>query len=105
MTTTLLLSLVKQVHLTLPNLGTQLLSTPLDWSSSLVPLLAISTVDAGVDGFLNFMAKLMIVPALALTLFAAYQFSEGRLRESGMSFGGSLLLALAVPIVRAIFAL
>ena len=103
--TTLILSLVKQVHLTLPNLATQLLSAHVERSSSLVPLLAVSTVETTVDGFLNFMAKLLIVPALALTLLAAYQFSEGRLREAGMALGGALLMALAVPIVRAIFAL
>lgn len=103
MTTTLIVSLVKQVHLTLPNLATQLTSTHLDWSSSLVPLLAVSTVEPSINAFLDFIQKLLIVPALALSVYAAFQISESRVRESLMGLGGALLLALAVPIVRAIF--
>lgn len=72
--------------------------------SSFVPILAATSIESGIDSFLNFMQKLMILPALALVLYAGYLIStEGRIREAIMSLCGALLLALAVPIVRAIF--
>ena len=73
---------------------------------TIIPILAATAIESSIDGFLDFMQKLMILPALALVLYAAYLVSsEGRIREAAMSLVGALLLALAVPIVRAIFAL
>ena len=70
-----------------------------------VPLLAAATggVEGPINSFLDFVQKLLILPALALVLYAAWMFHENRIRDAAMALGGALLLALAVPIVKAIF--
>ena len=67
------------------------------------PLLAAADVAASINSFLDFVQKLLILPALALVLYAAWMFHENRIRDAAMALGGALLLALAVPIVKAIF--
>ena len=67
------------------------------------PLLAAADVAASINSFLDFVQKLLILPALALVLYGAWMFHENRIRDAAMALGGALLLALAVPIVKAIF--
>ena len=69
------------------------------------PFLAAATADITpkIDSFLAFIQSLLILPALALVLYAAWMFHENRIRDAAMALAGALLLALAVPIVRAIF--
>jgi|ERR1035441_8625393 hypothetical protein len=67
------------------------------------PVLAAADVGGSIDSFMDFVQKILILPALALVLYAAWMFHENRLRDAGMALGGALLLGLAVPIVKAIF--
>jgi hypothetical protein len=68
------------------------------------PLLAAADVAASINSFLDFVQKLLVLPALALVLYSAWMFHENnRIRETAMALAGALLLALAVPIVKAIF--
>ena len=70
------------------------------------PFLAAATgggIDGPIKSFLDFVQKLLILPALALVLYAAWMFHENRIRDAAMALGGALLLALAVPIVNALF--
>ena len=66
-------------------------------------LAAAAGVEGPINSFLDFVQKLLILPALALVLYAAWMFHENRIRDAAMALGGALLLALAVPIVKAIF--
>ena len=67
------------------------------------PLLAAADIAESLKSFTDLIQKLLILPALALVLYAAWMFHENRIRDAAMALAGALLLALAVPIVRAIF--
>jgi len=67
------------------------------------PLLAAADIAPSIKSFMDFVQKLLVLPALALVLYAAWMFHENRIRDAAMALGGALLLALAVPIVNALF--
>jgi hypothetical protein len=59
-----------------------------------------ASITLKIVAFLDFVQIVLILPALALTVWAAWCAHEGKLREMTMALAGAFLCTVAVPIVK-----
>ena len=75
--------------------------------SQALPLLLAQINSAPIDGpirsFLDFVQKLLVLPALGLAVWSAWCFTENKIRDAILCLVGAFLCSVAVPIVKAIF--
>jgi hypothetical protein len=62
-----------------------------------------NAIDASTLAFLAFVQRLLILPALALGVWAAWCFHDNKIKEAILSLVSAFLCAVAVPIVKALF--
>ncbi|MBK7999677.1 MAG: hypothetical protein IPK15_13410 [Verrucomicrobia bacterium] len=68
-------------------------------------LLAQASIDGSIDNFLKLLAKLMLLPAVAMLIYAGLLMHDGKTREAINALIGAFVLAAAIPIARFLFTL
>jgi hypothetical protein len=79
-------------------------ASPMEATVSFAPvvLAQISSIQPKVDQALQLIQLLLLPVVVCLILFGAYCIHEGKIREGILAIVGALILALAVPIAKAL---
>lgn len=64
-----------------------------------------ASIDAQVDSFLTVLGKILLLPAVAMLIWAGLLFQDGKSREAVYALIGAFILSIAVPVAKAIFAI
>ena len=72
----------------------------LGFTFELIPMLAQASLDASVDRFLAFLAKVFLLLGALVIAYGGYLLHQGRVSEGLLGLLGGFILALAIPMMR-----
>ncbi len=88
-----------------PTLATQLGAPPPFSFASIFAAAAAVNIDQPVDNFLNFLTKIFLIVGSLVIAYGGYLLHQGRVSEGLLGFVGGFILAIAIPLMKALIGL